>query len=352
MKIKDSERKLQIDLLRILACFSVILLHSASQYWYDIPITSTRWLVCNSYDAVSRFGVPIFVMISGMLFLPREGEVNLKRLYRNNILHLAAAYLAWSVIYGLWDCREWMGAEGVIWKDYVSEILYSRYHLWFVPMMIGIYMLLPVIKTFTDHADRKCLKYFLLLFLVIKIGTNTIVIVNPPQVLQSVLLQLDVEMACSYVAYFVLGYYLHRYPVNEKQEILIYLAGGAGAVLAVVISALASWRNNGPSAAAFDSFSILTFAVSVAIFVFFQKKIAKIQWGNLGSKVIRELSANTFGVYLLHLLVMEFLQGKGIDSMTIDSIVGIPLLALGCYLISNFVIAFLRRIPLAGRYIC
>lgn len=352
MQNRNSERKLYIDLLRILACFSVILLHSASQYWYDIPITSPRWLVCNSYDAVSRFGVPVFFMISGMLFLSREGEVNLKRLYRNNILRLAVAYWAWSAVYGLWDCREWMGAEGVSWKDYVTEIIFGRYHMWFVPAMIGIYMLLPVIKTFTDHADRKILRYFLLLFLVIKVGANTIVIANPPQVAQSVLNLIDVEMACSYVAYFILGYYLYRYPVSEKQEKWIYLSGGAGAVLAVVVSALASWRNNGPSAAAFDSYSVFTFAVSVAIFVFFQKRVSKISWGTFASKVIRELSANTFGVYLMHLWLMEFLQGKGIDSMSIDSVVGIPLLALGCYLFCNVVVAFLRRIPLVGRYIC
>ena len=352
MQSKENSRKVYIDLLRILACFSVILLHSASQYWYDIPITSTRWLVCNSYDAVSRFGVPIFVMISGMLFLSREGEINLKRLYRNNILRLAVAYWVWSALYGLWDCRDWIGAEGVNWKDYVAEIIYSRYHLWFIPMMIGIYMLLPVIKTFTDHAGKKCLEYFLVLFLVMQIGVNTILIINPPQPVQAVLQLVDVEMACSYVAYFILGYYLYRYPVSEKKEKLIYLSGILGAVLAVAVSAWASRRNNGPSAAAFDSYSVFTFAVSVALFVFFQKKVSELQWGTAGNKVIREFSANTFGVYLLHLWVMEYLQGKGIDSMSIDSVIGIPLLAVVCFLICNVAIAIFRRIPLIGKYIC
>ncbi|MBQ8230337.1 MAG: acyltransferase family protein [Lachnospiraceae bacterium] len=352
MLSKENGRKVHIDLLRILACFSVILLHSASQYWYDIPITSPRWLVCNSYDAVSRFGVPIFVMISGMLFLSREGEINLKRLYRNNILRLAVAYWVWSALYGLWDSRVWLGAEGVNWKDYAAEIIYSRYHLWFIPMMIGIYMLLPVIKTFTDHAGKKCLEYFLVLFLVMQIGVNTILIINPPQLVQTVLQLVDVEMACSYVAYFILGYYLYRYPVSEKKEKYIYLLGILGAVLAVVVSAWASWRNNGPSAAAFDSYSVFTFAVSVALFVFFQKKVSGLQWGTAGNKVIEEFSANTFGVYLLHLWVMEYLQGKGIDSMCIDSVIGIPLLAVVCFLVCNVAIAILRRIPLIGKYIC
>ena len=74
--------------------------------------------------------------------------------------------------------------------------------------------------------------------------------------------------------------------------------------------------------------------------------------GTAGNKVIKEFSANTFGVYLLHLWVMEYLQGKGIDSMSIDSVIGIPLLAVVCFLICNVAIAILRRIPLIGKYIC
>ena len=352
MQEKGAGRKLHIDLLRVWACISVILLHSASQYWYDIPITSTRWVICNAYDAVSRFGVPVFVMISGMLFLSREGEIDLKKLYRNNILHLFVAYWAWSAFYGLWDCREWMGAPGVSWKVYVSEIIFGRYHLWFIPMMIGIYMLLPVLKIVTDHAQQKILQYILLIFLVLQVGANTIVILNPPQVMQNVLYFVDVEMICSYVSYFILGFYLYRYPISAKWEKRIYALGVLGAILAVAVSTWASLRNNGPSAAAYDSFSIFTVLVSIAVFVFFQKKVSALEWGRLGSSIIRELSANTFGVYLLHLWVMEYLQMKGIDSMTVDSVAGIPLLTLACFFLCNIAVAVIRRVPVIGRFLC
>ena len=77
----ENGRMLHYDLLRILACFSVVMLHSAAQFWYTIPVTEPEWVIANSYDAVSRFGVPIFVMISGVLFLNNDREINLKRLY-------------------------------------------------------------------------------------------------------------------------------------------------------------------------------------------------------------------------------------------------------------------------------
>ncbi len=352
-------RKLHLDLLRIVACISVIMLHSASQYWYKLPVTEGRWVVYNSWDAVSRFGVPIFVMISGMLFLSREGKPNLRRLYCNNILRLAIAYAVWSVIYGLWDCRGWVGA-GV--KDYVAELILGRYHLWFIPMLVGIYMLLPVIKSFTDHCSKKEMEYFLLVFLILQIGRGTLAIVNIPA-LANVLVQLvHVEMACSYVGYFVLGYYLYRYPFSHVWQVRLYFAGIVSLVCAPVISMLASRYYASPRSEAFDSYSVFTFLVTVAVFVFFQEKLSGIKWKNTGKKVLAELSANTFGVYLMHVFVIEWLQTKGIDSMSLAGAIlgetaigcalGIPLLTVASYLICNIVISLIRRIPLLGRYIC
>ena len=351
MQRGEKKRQLHIDLLRILACLSVILLHTAAQYWYELPITGTRWLVCNAYDAVSRFGVPIFVMISGTLFLSREGQIPIAKLYKNNILRMFVAYWAWSIFYGIWDCREWIGMPGVTWKVYLSEVFYSRYHLWFLPMIIGIYMLLPVLKVFVDHASQQLLQYVLVIFLVLQVGANTLVILNPPQIIQNLLYLVDVEMICSYVAYFILGYYLCRYPVSDRQEKALYLLGVLGAGCAVVVSTWASFRNGGPSAAAYDSFSLFTFLVSVAIFVFFQKRVS-VSMGEGNNRLIGELSANTFGVYLVHLWVLEYLQMEGFDSMTLNNIIGIPLLTLVCFLICNVIVTVLRRIPVVGRYVC
>ena len=87
------ERLLHFDLLRILACFSVIVLHAAAQFWYGLPIDSTDWLVVNSYNAVFRFGVPVFVAISGALFLAPSREVNMRKLFFHNILRLVSCTL-------------------------------------------------------------------------------------------------------------------------------------------------------------------------------------------------------------------------------------------------------------------
>lgn len=366
------ERKLDIDLLRIVACISVIMLHSASQFWYDLPVAESRWIVINSWDAVSRFGVPVFVMISGMLFLSRKEEIRVRKLYTNNILRLAAAYLAWSAVYGLWDSHVWWGAEGVTLRDYAAELVLGRYHLWFIPMLICIYVLLPVIKSYTDHCSRKNLEYFLLLFLIFQIGKSTLGIFRIPTLLNVYVELINIEMVCSYVGYFILGYYLYRYPLSGVWRVRLYFAGGCGLLLAAAVSTLVSLREQLPRSEAFDSYSIFTFLVSCAVFVFFREKAADLKWSSVGRKLVRELSANTFGVYLMHLLVMEILQSKGIHSLMLGGIltgagreaavagnvsalacaVGVPVLTVICFVMCNVMVSLLRRIPLAGRFIC
>ena len=90
---RNSGYQFYIDILRIIACFSVIMLHASAQAWYSLPVDSFGFKVANSYDALFRFGVPVFVMISGALFLAPEKEPDVKKLYRHNILRLAILYI-------------------------------------------------------------------------------------------------------------------------------------------------------------------------------------------------------------------------------------------------------------------
>ena len=346
------ERQLHMDLLRIFACFSVLMLHTSSQFWYTLPVKSTEWIISNVYDSAFRFGVPIFVMISGRFFLARPGEIDVEKLYRKHILRLVTAFGIWSAVYGIWDCRHWMGNEGVGWKSYVAEMMFGRYHLWYLPMLIGIYIVLPILKSWVMHCSKKNMEYFLFMFGVIQLGISTLKIVYiPTPVLQVINQFSNVDMVCSYIGYFILGYYLYKYPLAERKQRLTYLGGILGLVGAVGISTLDAFNEASPVSVAFDSFSIFTFGVTVAIYVFFQEVIGK---KNLrkGEKLIRELSANTFGIYLMHILLIEFLEEKGITSMSVNNIIGIPLLAIGCFLICGLMASLLRRIPVLGKYIC
>lgn len=346
-----NNRMVQLDLLRILACFSVVMLHCAAQFWYTLPVTETNWKIANSYDAVFRFGVPVFVMISGALFLPATKEIDLKRLYTHNILRLVIIYVVWSCIYGLFDCRFY--SWSVLDKgDIIREIFAGRYHLWYLPMIVGIYMLLPILRSWIGGAKKKNLQYFLVLFLIFQVGKETLLVLRQTEGMRYLWGLASLDMVCGYLGYFVLGYYIVHYGIEVKWHKWIYLSGILSTVANVVLGDYLAKQAGEPVGEIYDSFGIFTFLIVVSLFLFFTGPMSKINYSSGISGVIKELSLATLGIYLLHIGLIEFLEPFGIHSMMFAPVVCIPVFAVFCFAVCFVFAALLRRIPLIGKYIC
>ena len=75
---------LYFDLLRILATFAVIFLH-VSACGFGRDYLSCNWIVSVVYDGMVRWCVPIFVMLSGALFLDMKKKITLESLIKKRI---------------------------------------------------------------------------------------------------------------------------------------------------------------------------------------------------------------------------------------------------------------------------
>lgn len=347
----EEKRKVHYDLLRIIAAFSVVMLHSSAQFWYSLDINSAEWIVANSYDALFRFGVPVFVMLSGALFLPRQYDLSIKRLYTHNILRLAVIFVFWSGLYGLLDCIHYDFTQ-VSWIDVAREMIMGRYHLWFLPMIAGIYMLLPILRTWVQNAERRNLEYFLALFFILQILFWTLRSVYSSVYLNYVLDMLQVDLVCGYVGYFVLGYYVAYVKIPQKYHKIIYFSAFPAAVLNVVLGNCLSIRDGVPKGDFYDSYGLFTFCIVLACFLFFTEVMSRINYSEKAERLIREASKGTLGVYVMHVGMMEILKSYGIHSMMLPNIVGIPVYAVLCFAVCLVVASILRKVPLFGKYIC
>lgn len=348
----QEKRMIHYDLLRILAAFSVVMLHSAGQKWYVLPVTGREWQIADAWDALFRFGVPIFVMISGAIFLNRDSSI--RRLYCHNILRLLVTYWIWSGLYGLYDCRNY-DLEAAGWKVVAKEMLTGRYHLWFLPMIVAVYMLLPILRSWVKNAERKNLEYFLMLFLILKIGMSTVSALSASYLVEyatELLDAMEIGMACSYIGYFVYGYYIVRYGIPKKWHRAIYIGVIPCAALNILLDRYLSIRAGEPVGQIYDSYGVFTFVIVTALFLFFTDVMGKVSYSGPAARIIRELSEATLGVYVMHVGLLEILEERGIDTMLLPNIVGIPLMALGCCAACSLLAACLRRIPVLGRYLC
>ena len=92
-------RAVWIELLRILACFCVILLHVSAKGWRYADVNAKVWPVYETFSAISRIGVCCFVMISGSLFLGNTRGKSIKIIYKKYIFRIVVLIAFWSSTY-------------------------------------------------------------------------------------------------------------------------------------------------------------------------------------------------------------------------------------------------------------
>lgn len=346
------KREKAYDLLRILAAFSVVVLHCSAQFWYVLPVGSREWMIANFYDGCFRFGVPIFVMISGALFLGRT--INLKRLYFHNILRIAVIFLVWSVFYVLISLFAVPGRD-MDTTRIVKAILEGSYHEWFLKMLICIYMTLPLLNTWVKNASRRDLDYFLLCFLGARIVPFTLGAFYRGyfyEYLQDLFANSEIGIFAGYTGYFVLGYYIVRFGFPEKIKKFLYWGMVPMLLAGVATDSYLAIQRGEPQGLLYDSFGVSTFFVSAALFTLFVEKYRNEEKGTGTNRLLSEMADSTLGIYMLHLAMMNFLRRKGFTVMTFDIMIGIPLLSVLLFVSCGVISFILRKIPFVGRYLC
>ncbi len=344
----SGHRKLEYDILRVIAAISVIFMHITVNNLYSLPLASGTWFASAVVNAVSHFGVPVFVMISGAIFLDPKREPDIKRLWLHNILRLVIVLIVWSTFYGVTDYLEYKAEPVYI----LREIIDGRNHLWFLPMLIGLYMIQPILLRWVKNAKEREIRYFLLLFLLIGILWETLKAFEISGVIDHLDKFRNIEMVCSYVGYFILGYYAVHIGFSSRTRRIIYFFGIVGCVLSAVCLTIVSRIKGVPVTGLVDSFSVFTFTYALAIFTFIVQTFKGKACPNTLSAVFSELGKDTFGVYLCHIALIERFGLLNDICKPLPVVLGLILYAIILFIIGALASAIFRRIPFVGRYIC
>lgn len=351
------QRQYQLDYLRVFASIAIILLHVTAQNMPYCELAGTEWNIYNICNSASRWGVPVFVMMSGALFLPRE--ISTKTLYKKYISRMAISYVVWSAFYVIVDSvSKLIFTEGhkVNFIEIIGSLISGAVHLWFLPMIIGLYMCIPLIKQLTQN--DKLIKYFLLLSIVfcfikteIELVTNNLLSGNIQIIFQNintVFKNFNMNLVVSFVIYFILGFYLNKTEINKKHRTIIYFSGVAGLILTILLNLLAS-KNAGKSLEAFYSASsVNVLLMSVAIFVWFKYNAKGTEKLN---KIIIQLSKYSFGAFLVHIFILQCLFAVGIQSTSFHPVLSVPAITIFTTVTSYLISLVLNKIPVIKKYI-
>lgn len=332
--------------LRVIATISVILLHVAAEMLYDFNrIPEHQWWVGNIYDSFVRFSVPAFFMLTGALLLPKVEDLNV--FLRKRFLRILPPFLFWSLVYiGYYLWLKFVAGEAILFLptlDFIGQKLLkgSEWHLWFVYAILGIYLIIPILRRWLQTAPDKEIHYFLFLW--------SIVILFKIQFLAPYRPSISLAYFADFIGYVVLGYYLssRAFKINKKPLVLVALAL-LGIAVTIVATFFLSEANGRFSEYFYGYLSPNVLLVSIAIFLLVQQ--TKAPKNPILKSAVTLINKHSFGIYLVHYLVLNIFKSNGITWQMANPIISIPLITITCISISLTTVYLLSKIKF-GKYI-
>lgn len=226
--------------------------------------------------------------------------------------------------------------------------------MWYVLMIIGLYAVSPVIKYLVNNAPRKLIHYWIALMFVFASFIPFISNLGIPYI-SSVIgflnIYIDAQFLCGYTLYFVLGFYFSKYELSERSKKVIYILGACGFVYCVLIRIVFMYLINLQLGALNYMYPNIIF-MSCAVLLFFMDHVSKINFKEGAQKFIFSLSKLTYGIFLIHVLVLNSLHHIGIDVSICNVAISEPLVSLLTFIVSAIIIFMISKIPIVSKYIC
>ncbi|MBE5881015.1 MAG: acyltransferase [Lachnospiraceae bacterium] len=179
--MSDAKQKRQpwLDILRAFAILCVVLCHCVEGvYSFDAASVQTlggvhRIFVISMYTLGRVGGVPLFLMLSGYLLLDREYDSKgCVSFWKHNWLRLLICTEIWIVFYELFLLA--YQNQPIPFGYLVRAMLFlepsSMYHMWYMPMLLGLYLLLPFVAMALRKVDVKILKFPMLVLFAYAFG--------------------------------------------------------------------------------------------------------------------------------------------------------------------------------------
>ena len=388
-QLKTDNRVVWVDWMRVAACFMVFVVHATEPFYLGGQgsqiLTEADAYWASLFDSLVRACVPLFIVASSYLQFPlhySSGEF-----LRRRVVRVLVPFLLWTTVYAL----AW-GEPVENFKNLLFNFNYSAGHLWFVYMLIGIYLLMPLLSPWAERVSKRELQVYLGIWAFTSLipiirdvvsGAAPTVIYGVSGLPRQALTPLWGEASWNaygtfyylsgFIGYLLLGLYFRRFvgELSWRKTLAIaipcYLAGfavvfggflrrvfemaqGVFPVEGLVEKAVwweTTWCNDTVGVA----------LMTVAWILLFKKIKCD---GKFYQKVLLSVSKASYGVYLLHLLILVPISGffrewlglglEGVLGVWTSPVQIIVSAVLG-FIASTIVAVLLQKIPKVGKYI-
>lgn len=337
-----TKRLLWLDILKVVSVIFMIALHISAYQLSDYVLLSRNWQISNFINSCSRFCVPVFVMISGSIFLTRDCSMS------KYIKRISIALIFWTITYTLYANTIPLLKGSLSIMQYINGLLYPTY-LWFLFMILGLYLSTPILRMIVK-SDTVALRFLILwlIFGIILPMLKHIPIIS--DYISSVLFQTHFTIALEYTGYFVLGFYLskHKNIVSTKIAILAIILGVTSTFAGTWIIASKLGKL---SQIFYDYLSPMSLLTSIGIFAICRNLFEDSHINQRASNLISKLASLSLGIYAIHMFFVIAFNKFGITTAIGNIVIAEPLICAITFIISSVVAWIMSKTQILSKLV-
>lgn len=338
--MENKSKTAYLELLRIIACFLVIVNHTNSGIFLSRTPEDKTWWVSITYFFVCKVAVPVFLMISGTLLLGRTDDF---RKYISRILRIVIVIVVFSFVYYVRS----MYRSGLP-VDIIEflKLIYQRHitnAYWYLYLYLGILLVLPLFQTLSVHM-RKWEFQILLLVSVVGMGALPVVVRYLPGAACSYMF--TEPFLSVYVGVFFLGYYLTHYVELKKSYAVISAVVFVGMTALEVLLTYREYYIRPEDFLFLEERTYLNVTLASAALFYLVRYFGSIIRQEKFWSVVKFVGGCSFGIYLFSDMFVDIYEQFYNDlSMRVHDLVAVVVYELLIFFTGMLITMVLKKIP-------
>ncbi len=326
------KRILYIDIIKVLALFFVIFNHCD-----DILISSRMHIriIHNSLFYLSKSAVPLFLMVSGILLMEKKDSIPklIKRIIRV-LIPLIIITIIWAMMHGK--------NLNILKMLNPFEADYFPYWLWYLQAIFLVYLLLPFLRKFTlKNIEKSSFK-----IAIISITTLFSIAFTIYNIVFKKDMMIITNLLPMPILYFIYGYILSKGKNNKIIKNISILA----LIFTLTIPTFIATKLMLLKQSYFfldDYRNVYTLIITTTLFIIIKYYFKNYKKDNIFTKIITHLSNNSYGIYLIHVFILEFMLNTPLIKQlsAFHKLEAISIVIVSTIIISDIIISILKRIP-------
>lgn len=339
---KKSNRVIYFDILNIIAIIAVIAMHCNS-IMHGKP-NSTAWTTSLVIECICYFAVPLFCMLSGATLMNYREKYDTKTFFKKRLLKVAIPFIFWAIIMFVWKIHiGWINIQSIntpikFINAFFANKEEATYYFMFI--ILGLYLTMPLLSLLAKKEYTKQLWFVVLLYFIF----NAFL----PNILGLFKIQLNTNLTVQlggYVIFIILGYLLSTQNINKKYRILIYIGAVIGLIYRFVTTFYLSKQAGSVVKTTWGYTSWHAILLTAAVFLIIKNlNFEKIITNSKVRNFITKMSGCSFGIYLIHKIVMYYEQK--ILSIDVYSWQWRTIGIFSTYIICLAIVSIIKKLPL------